>query len=320
MNPQDILLSTIRKKIKSGSIIDAVSVALGISYDAAHRRVSSKSKFSIDEAMILCRHYKISVDAVLTGGNVLVVEKTNEITNFEELAEYFHQSARYLEKYKDQENVSLYYAAKDLPLFYTIGGTLLSKFKLYVWMDLLGGKDPKPFESFVIPTSLQEPLERIRSVYEKATTHEIWNDTTINSTLQQIYYYFESGLLTKASAEMLCQDVKTLLASVEQKCGSQNSRFHLYYNELVILNNNVIVSSEEKTTMFIPYTALGYFITEDETTTAKALDYFHRQIANSKSLNLSGTRDRKIFFNKADRKTNFYLDKIKNPISYESDF
>ncbi|RYG39807.1 MAG: hypothetical protein EOO01_28775 [Chitinophagaceae bacterium] len=320
MDPQEILLSTIRKKIKSGSVIDAISVALGISYDAAHRRVSSKSRFSIDEAMVLCRHYKISVDAILTGGNTLVVEKTNEITNFEQLVAYFHQSAHYLEKYKNEEEVSLYYAAKDLPLFYTIGGTLLSKFKLYVWMDLLGGKDPKPFESFVIPSSLQEPIGRIKAIHDKALVHEIWNDTTINSTLQQIFYYFESGLLSRESAILLADDVTALLASVEMKCSDAGSKFQLYYNELVILNNNVIISAPEKTTMFIPYTALGYFITEDEPTTAKALDYFHRQINNSKSLNLSGTRDRKIFFNKAIRKTNFYLDKITNPVSYESDF
>ncbi|NMH27551.1 hypothetical protein [Flavobacterium silvaticum] len=317
MNPQDILLTTIRKKIKSGSIIDAVAVALGISYDAAHRRVSSKSKFSIEEAMTLCRHYKISVDAILTGGNTLVVEKTNEITSFEEMADYFRQSAAYLGSYLKEEGVSLYYAAKDLPLFYTIGGTLLSKFKLYVWMDLLGGKDAKPFEEFVFPENLMQHNAKIRSVYDNASVHEIWNDTTINSTLQQIFYFFESGLLSRNSAELLCDDVVALLASVEKKCSEPNGKFQLYYNELVILNNNVILSSEEKITMFIPYTALGYFITEDENTTIKALDYFHRQIKNSKSLNLSGTRDRKIFFNKALRKVAFYLDKIRNPSSDE---
>ncbi|NUY81745.1 hypothetical protein HUK80_12625 [Flavobacterium sp. MAH-1] len=312
MSQQDVLLSVIRKKIKSGSLIEAVAVALGISYDAAHRRVSSKSKFSIEEAVVLCRHYKISIDAILTGSNTLVVEKTKEIEIPEDMTQYFRQSADYLHRYENQENISLFYAAKDIPLFYMIGGTLLSKFKLYVWMELLTGVQ-KPFESFSMPENLQQHISRIKTAYDRADVHEIWNDTTINSTLQQIFYFFESGLLSKTNAELLYEDMRGLLSKVEAKCDETAGKFHLYFNELLILNNNVIVSSIENKTMFIPYTALGYFITEDEVTCQKAFDYFLRQIKSSKSLNLSGTRDRKIFFNKAGRKIDFYIKRLNDP-------
>ncbi|RZJ73454.1 hypothetical protein [Flavobacterium sp.] len=312
MSQQEVLLSILRKKIKSGSLIDAVAVALGISYDAAHRRVSSKSKFSIDEAVVLCRHYKISIDAILTGSSSLVVEKTREIESSDDMTQYFGQSAAYLDKYESDENISIFYAAKDIPLFYMIGGTLLSKFKLYVWMELLTGLE-KPFESFVMPENLQTHITRIRMAYERAEVHEIWNDTTINSTLQQIFYFFESGLLSKQNAVALYEDMRQLLRKVESKCEETGGNFKLYFNELLILNNNVIVSSVERKTMFIPYTALGYFITEDETTCQKAFDYFLRQIKTSKSLNLSGTRDRKIFFNKASRKVDFYISRLENP-------
>lgn len=312
MSQQDVLLSVIRKKIKSGSLIDAVAVALGISYDAAHRRVSSKSKFSIEEAVVLCRHYKISIDAILTGSNTLVVEKTKEIEIPDDMTQYFKQSADYLHRYESQENISLFYAAKDIPLFYMIGGTLLSKFKLYVWMELLTGVQ-KPFEGFSMPENLQQHISRIKTAYDRADVHEIWNDTTINSTLQQIFYFFESGLLSKTNAELLYEDMRGLLSKVESKCDETGGKFHLYFNELLILNNNVIISSTENKTMFIPYTALGYFITEDEVTCQKAFDYFLRQIKSSKSLNLSGTRDRKIFFNKAGRKIDFYIKRLGDP-------
>jgi hypothetical protein len=314
MSQQEVLLSTIRKKIKpSQSLIDVVATALNISYDAAHRRVSSKSKFSIDEAVVLCRHFHISVDAVLTGGNTLVVEKTPEILSVETMADYFKKSAAYLDGFANKENVAMYYAAKDIPLFYTIGGTLLSKFKLYVWMELLVGNQTKAFEEFAFPLQLQAQIERIKFIYDKASVHEIWNDTTINSTLQQISYFFESGLLSMENAVLLLEDLRALLAHVEQKSADSRSNFHLYYNELLILNNNVMVTAPDKMTMFLPYTALGYFITEDEATCRNASDYFLRQLKNSKSLNLSGTRDRKIFFNKANRKIDFYLRKLSSP-------
>jgi len=314
MSQQDVLLSVIRQKIKSGSLIDAVAVALEISYDAAHRRVSSKSKFSIEEAVTLCRHYKISIDAILTGSNSLVVEKTMEIESMADMSNYFSQSAGYIQRFANQDDVSLYYAAKDIPLFYTIGGSLLSKFKLFVWTHLLASDEINmPFENFRAPENLQQHVTRIRSVYDKAAVHEIWNDTTINSTLQQIHYFFESGLLTRENAALLYGDLRELLAHVEEKSAAKESRYHLYFHELIILNNNVIFASGENKSMFIPYTALGYFITEDEQTCNKAYDYFQRQMKSAKSLKLSGTRDRKIFFNKAIRKIDFYAAKLNEP-------
>jgi hypothetical protein len=312
MENQDILIGAIRKKIKSTqSIIEAIAIALNISYDAAHRRVSSKSKFSIDETIVLCRAYDISMDALFSGANKVLVEKTKEIVSFEDMVAYFRQSSGYLEKYRTTKNVSLFYAAKDIPLFYTIGGTLLSKFKMFVWLDLLVGLG-KTFEDFVFPDSFQDYTQRLKVVYDSVSVHEIWNDTTLNSTLQQIFYFFDSGLLSAGNAVFLCEDLKTLLALVEKKCVDQ-ANYQLYYNELLILNNNVLFSSADSSTMFIPYTALGYFITEDKATCKNASDYFIRQIKNSKSLNLSGTRDRKIFFNKALRKIDFYLQKIQHP-------
>ena len=53
MNYQEILLKEIRQIIGSEtSINEAISNVLQISYDAAHRRISMKSKFSIEETVI----------------------------------------------------------------------------------------------------------------------------------------------------------------------------------------------------------------------------------------------------------------------------
>ena len=112
--------------------------------------------------------------------------------------------------------------------------------------------------------------------------------------------------------------MKKMLQLVEEKCTKNNPKYHLYYNELLILNNNVLVSNENKKSLFIPYTLLGYFITEDKTTCQNASDYYLHQIKNSKSLNLSGTRDRKVFFNKANQKVDYYTQKLKFQIDYDS--
>ncbi|AWA28831.1 hypothetical protein HYN48_01285 [Flavobacterium magnum] len=312
MEQQEKLLKAIRKQMgKSDSINDVVATVLNISYDAAHRRVSGKSKFSVDEAVTLCRHFRISMDHVFEGDNKVLVEKTKEITTFSDMELYFEQSTGYLNQYLDKPGATLYYSAKDIPLFYTIGGTLLSRFKLYVWMNLLIGKEQQePFEKFVVPAPLLSYSSRMKAVYDTVAVSEIWNDTTINSTLQQILYFSESGLLSMKNALALYEEMRGLMAGVEQKSAENDPGFHVYYNELLILNNNVLVSDTEKLSLFVPYTMLGYFITEDQQTCRNAGAYFRHQIKNSKSLNLSGTRDRKIFFNRAYKKIDYYAERL----------
>ena len=311
MDNQAILLGKIRKQLhKNSSLIEEIASVLQISYDASHRRVSAKSKFSIDETVKLCQHFSISMDKIFGGKeNQVIAEKTKEIHSLEDLANYFRQSASNLKHYGS--NSKMYYSAKDIPLFYTIGGTLLSKFKLYVWLNLLiGSENQESFEKFTLDQSLLEHSSQLQTVYDNSEVHEIWNDTTINSTLQQILYFFESGLLSHQNALSLYDDLKKLLQKAEEKSSRNSSNYHLYYNELLILNNNVLMSKPEKKSLFIPYTMLGYFITEDISTCDNASEYFLYQIKNSKSLNLSGTRDRKLFFNKANQKVDFYLQQI----------
>jgi len=316
MNNQETLLNEIRKQLSpSSSLNDAIAVALDISYDAAHRRVSGKSKFSIDETILLCQHFNLSLDTIFHNEKKMVVEKTKEVNSEADLVQYFRDSAAHLSEFINSENLSIFYSAKDIPLFYTIGGSLLSKFKLYVWLNLLIGKENIPsFESFTISNQLQEHSSLIQSVFAQATVHEIWNDTTINSTIQQILYFFESGLLSIDNATELYQDVKKMLGNIEEKSSQNGIHYHLYQNDLLILNNSVLVKNDIKSKLFIPYTMLGYFITDDLDTTKNASDYFKYQMKNSKSLNLSGTRDRKLFFNKAHQKVDYYLQRLHNQI------
>src|SRR5690606_4089674 len=132
---------------------------------------------------------------------------------------YFKDSADKLSDFAGTDGAKMFYSAKDIPLFNTIGGTLLSKFKLYVWLNLLtGNQNQYKFEKFVVDKSLLEHSLKLKQVYEHVEINEIWNDTTINSSLQQIYYFFESGLLSLQNALLLCEDLKTILRNAEDRC------------------------------------------------------------------------------------------------------
>lgn len=310
MNNQETLLKEIRGKIQNDSINETIAAILNISYDAAHRRVSMKSKFSIEETVLLCQYFQISMDNLFQKTNQIVVSKTLDIKSQPDLFLYFKDSLNHIKEFK-KSNSHFIYFAKDLPIFYTIGGTLLAKFKLFVWLTLMSNETSKEFESFYLEENIQEFSLEMMSIYNQAKVEEIWNDTTINSTIQQILYYYESGLISLKNALLLYDDVIAILDKVEEK-SITNPNFNLYYNELLILNNNVLAENNSISKLFVPYTMLGYFITEDKNTTQNVREYLQKQLKNSKSLTQSGTKDRKQFFNKAKEKVTFFKNKIES--------
>jgi hypothetical protein len=317
MNNQDSLLKAIRNQLNGkNSINDEIAAVLNISYDAAHRRVSGKSKFSIEETVLLANYYNISLDALFSNKENVIIEKTIEITSLRDMLLYFKKSAIQIAGLTDSPDSVLYYSAKDIPLFYFMDGTILSKFKAYVWLAFLNQKKQNiSFENFVIDEAFLEHMLKLKSIYENVTVKEIWNDTTINSSLQQILYFYEAGLLSFKSAVALYKDLKRILNVIQEKCNIPN--FSIYYNEIILLNNNVLIETNKKLTMFVPYTLLGYFITNDEESCKNVHTFFEQQIDNSKLLNQSGIRDQNQFFNKAFRKIDYYMEKLNNQVDLQ---
>jgi hypothetical protein len=316
MDNQEILLKSIRYKIgQSASINEAVASILDISYDAAHRRISSKSKFSIEETVKLAMHYNLSLDTLFLKQEKVVVEKTIEIGTLHDMLDYFGKSAQQIGTLTNFPDAVLYYSAKDIPLFYFMDATILSKFKAYVWLSLLNPNQPKvAFENFIIDESFTAHTHRLKTIYETANVKEIWNDTTINSSLQQILYFYEAGLLGIKSANALFKDLKRIIVGIQDKCVAGDSKYSMYYNELILLNNNVLIEANEKLTLFVPYTLLGYFITDNVESCKNVHGYFDQQIRNSKSLNQSGIKEQQLFFNRNLRKIDYYTERLNNQV------
>ncbi|MCV6628538.1 MAG: hypothetical protein OIF50_01625 [Flavobacteriaceae bacterium] len=298
---QEKLLQNIQAEIgDQKSLIEAVANALDISYDAAHRRVSMKSKLSIEEGVKLANQYHISLDRLfdMPKKNVVAVTKTKAITDEESLQTYFESSTISLTPLLSIPSSKILYSAKDIPLFYTLGGDLLSKFKFYVWLKLLDKKfNYKHFHEYQPHPGLIKSAKALGELYTNLDIIEIWDITSVNSTLKQINFYFQAGHINNTTALELCKAVKELILKLSVKV-YQNNKYQLYYNELLLMNNIVMVTVPTQSSLFVPFTVLSYFNTKDKYTCKQAENYFNRQLQNSKLLNTSGERDRDEFFNK----------------------
>lgn len=319
---QQFFLSKLKDALPANvSLIDTVAEILDISYDAAHRRTSLKSKLSLEESIKLSRHFHMSIDQLYGIGsqNIVAVEKTQTITSQSELEAYFKASYENLKRILAMKGSEIIYSAKDLPIFYTASDNVLSRFKMFVWLQLLS-EDQKvmAFENFAPSVSLVAAASRLGELYANLHVTEIWDVTTINSTLKQIHFYYKSMLLTETMALRLCDDLKKLVEMIEEKVAN-DIHYKLYYNELLLMNNTVLVKTPIIKTLFVPYTILSYYKTSDTQTLTQVDEHLQRQMRNSKLLSSAGKKEQRIFFNKMYKKIEAltYLIKAENVLDFE---
>jgi hypothetical protein len=125
-------------------------------------------------------------------------------------------------------------------------------------------------------------------------------------------YFFDAGLLNFKSANAIFNDLKRILGIIGDKC--DNPKFALYYNELLLNNNNVLVQGNGKQTLFVPYTLLGYFITDNEESCRNVKGFFTQQVRNSVPMSQSGIRERNRFFNNAIRKIDYQIERLSTKL------
>lgn len=324
-------------KGKSGdntSFVDEIADILDIGYDAAYRRINLKTSLSLEEAVILAKHYKISLNKLYEVGseNTILADLSPPIHNKEGLEIWLKQSHDSVFPLTKLKSASIIYSAKDIPLFHTLKDSFLSRYKMYVWL-----KDVDPdmtrnkvaFDDFIndMPDTLLENAFKLGEVYKDINITEIWNNTTINGTLQQVLYYFESGALSKELALLICTDIEDVIRHVEkqaiQQCltGSKNKAiYNLYINNIHTMSNTIMVKTPYQKVFFTPFTVISYFKIEHQPTCELMYEFFEKQMSISKLLVNAGEKDRSLFFNRMHQKINRLRDRIgmdSGPFDFE---
>ena len=322
---QEEFISYLKAKSKeSSSFAEEIACVLDIGYDAAYRRINCKTSLSLEESVILARHYNISLNRLFEVGNTnnILADLSPPIHNKEGLQMWLDQSYNSVFPLTKLKSSSIIYSAKDIPLFHTLKDSYLSRYKMYVWLkdvDTDMVKNRITFDEFTktIPDSLLESAFRLGAVYRDINITEIWNNTTINGTLQQVLYYYEAGALSKILALQVCDDIEEVIKHVEKQAiqqsliGSKNKAvYNLYMNDIHTMSNTIMVKTANQKVFFTPFTVLSYFKVEHKDTCNLMEEFFKKQMMSSKLLVNAGEKDRTLFFNKMHHKINMLRDRI----------
>ena len=175
------------------SLVDEVSGVLRISTDSAYRRIRGEKALTLDDLAKLCAHYRLSLDALLTGSANTFTFTGNFVhpTTFQ-FGEYLTAMGNQVKYMCSFGQKKMYYLCKDIPIFHHFHFRALAAFKYFFWMKaFINHPDfvTKKFSLDDYPDEYFELGKKALHYYNQLDSVEIWNIENINSTVRQIDFY-----------------------------------------------------------------------------------------------------------------------------------
>ncbi|MDN3668269.1 hypothetical protein QWY93_02865 [Echinicola jeungdonensis] len=326
---QLLFFDQIKRKIpKQTSLVDDISTHLNISIDSAYRRLRGEKEMSFSEIINLAKTYDVSLDSIVSN-------YFNEVSftyhSFSDpgytLKKYLESILGHLEFLKtSNERKQMIYLSKDFPIFHYFRYPKICTFKMYFWQRFILN-DPNytntDYNFEVIPKELLHLSNKIYGLYDEIPSIEIWNRETVNSTLNQIEFFHESGLFTNhQDVILLLEELILLLESIEKMAerGSKKqeddkvendsfSNYELHYNEVTIGDNTIFFKlGDDRKISFITANVLNILKTTNERFCADVEAMLSNLLMKSTKISVSSQKIRTKFFK-------IQYDKINNLIS-----
>jgi hypothetical protein len=307
---QNELLLLVKSKTDS-KLVDILMETLHISLDSAYRRIRLEKILTLDEIIKISNTFNISIDRLIShdSSDSVLFSFPFKSSQFN-LEEYFLKILHHLQKIKT-ENGTMYYSAKDIPIFHFFQDKKLLAFKFHYWLNTMNHEDEiakKKFNYDLIPAKLADLTKKIYSVYTQIHTHEIWNNETLTRTSSQITYYYEMGIITMQQAEDLQLRLIDFINHIEEECRigkkyfmdknplTTDENYVLYFNEIMSADNSIYAEYGDIKESFLPHIVLNYMTTDNIQYSEYNKSVFDTVINKSTLISKVNEKERRRFF------------------------
>ena len=232
---------------------------------------------------------------------------------------YLGNLAKILEMGMQLPKLTMHSSAKDLPVFYYFQFKELAAFKVYVWRKTVICEPEFKKRSFspdmFDQTQIMNYGNKALHYFNRIHTVEVWNDEIINSIIKQILYFVEMEDVSPEMGIMLLKQLKTLLENIEEmaECGQKfdienpelkTGTFELYYNEIVLCDNTVLLDMGDQIKAFVPFQTLNLMHVNDYEFGRQSLDKASQMQKRFDKLSLCNEGQRRKIFTKMRTRIN----------------
>ncbi len=295
------------------SMVDELAGLLDISTDSAYRRIRGEKALTLDEVYKVCVHYKLSFDSLLDLQTDAFVFTGNfvqaESFRFDEYLKNIVGQVKYMNGFKERK---MYYLCKDIPIFHHFHFREIAAFKYYFWMKNilhLPEFSHKKFSMDIYPDEYYELGRLSLHYYNHVDSVELWNIESVNSTLRQIEFYHDSNIFaSEKDIYMVYDALEKMISHLEQQATlgykfnaddpsrSRLSGYEMYFNEIVIMENSILVQLDGSKAAFLVHNVLNFMLSRDVRFCDNMYSYIQNLVRKSTLISTVSERERARFF------------------------
>lgn len=295
------------------SFADEIAELLNISNDSAYRRIRGEKPITFDELQVLATHYQVSLDQMMNmdSGSILFIGSNIQPGKFN-FENYLQGLLANMKTIKSATSKMIWYEAKDMPIFYHFQFKEMAAFKYFFWMKYVLSYpeySKVKYEDNELVDILHKSGNEIIKTYCEIPCAEMWSIDAVNATLRQIKYFADTGVFAKKeSIEMLYGQLAQIISHVQDQAelgekfligakptGTPN--YQLYFNEVFLGHNSVVVDTDGVETTYINHGVLNYMTTRDKKLCAYTKSFIENTMKKSVLISSVGDKERTRFFN-----------------------
>ncbi len=311
---QVIFFERIKELVPSNtSLVFELTELLEISTDSMYRRMRGETSLTFDELEIICNKYKISFDSFIN------LESNNVTFNYTLMEEGEISFKKYLVSMRDDllrikaaKNHLITYACEDIPIFHNINFIDIASFKMMYWMKAIlniPSLEGVQFSSNAVSDELKELGKEIYQLYCSIPSVEIWTDTTIKGTLNQIEFFWDAGMFNSADdAIHVINSLKKTLEIIQKQAESgskvldriktpeEENNYSFYFSEIEITNNCVLVNLGAAQAVYLGHLTFNTMNTSNATYCKQTTIWMENLIRKSTLISKVAEKNRYRFF------------------------
>lgn len=231
-----------------------------------YKRMNGSARLSADELVALIQHFDVPIyeyPGLKDQKKDLQFSRPSYAAGFESLMAYLDETTGQLRQLSLTGH-RLYYAARDIPLFYYFYGDNLIRLKHLVWLRDTNYEAFKNYKMRDIPLKLVRASRDLFNLYQDLETREFWTLHTASNLLAQIWRFYSLNLLSPQEADLVLRELKELFIWRSENL-SDKGKQQLYLVDFLNMANHAFFESDQRGVTFLSTTGINYITTSSKT-------------------------------------------------------
>ena len=317
-----MLFTLIQKTLSPNlNMVNVISELLNVSNDAAYRRIRGDKPIDLEEAVVLCHHFNISLDLlakITDEKNIQCLYSPIDLRDLNGYIAYLHDLAASIESVRMAPDGEILFTAVDIPIFNYSAFRELTFFKLFSWSKSAYGftGNYSDFVQDLDDTELLRCYDQISKNYLLCPSTEIWTDYTIDRILKLIFHHYEMGHFDGEDFPLLiCGQLLELMNTFYNWTetgvkGATETPFKFYVSDVDLSNTYVLFKKDGTINCDLILFTINHFDIFDQRFCRETEHWLNTAIQRSTLITEAAEKFKYKFFNGQRQKISYLMEKI----------